>query len=117
MAKKINARKKGHAFELAIRKWFKKLGWERCETSRFASKYEDDINKTDLVFTEPFRVQCKAVERGLDPFATLAEMPEDETYNILLWKKNRRGTLAVMSMEDFEEIVDMLISNGSIKPK
>lgn len=111
MKKKINARKKGHAFELFVRKWFRKLGWDKCETSRYASKYEDDINKTDLVFTEPFRVQCKAVEKGLDPFGTLSEMPDDETYNLLFWKKNRKGTLVVMTMEDFEDIVQMLKSN------
>lgn len=115
MKKKINARKKGHAFELAIRKWFRDLGWRKCETSRYASKYEDDVNKTDLVFTDPFRVQCKAVEKGLDVFKTLSEMPEDETYNLVFWKKNRKGTLVVMTIDDFKEIVEMLKKNGVIK--
>lgn len=111
---KINSRKKGHKFELDIRKWFVKLGWSKCVTSRYASKYEDDVNKTDLLFTEPFRVQCKAVERGLDPFNVLAEMPDDETYNLLFWKKNRKGAIVAMSLEDFEEIVVMLKSNKVI---
>jgi hypothetical protein len=36
-------------------------------------------------------------------------MPEiDGQYNMLLWKRNRKGTLVVMSVEDAEEIAYML---------
>jgi hypothetical protein len=36
-------------------------------------------------------------------------MPEtDGQYKVLLWKKNRKGTLLVMTLEDAEEIAYML---------
>jgi len=31
-------------------------------------------------------------------------------YNVLLWKRNRKGTLVVMSVEDATEILKMLKS-------
>ena len=63
----------------------------------------------DLVNTYPFLIQCKHVERGLDPFKVLEEMPDwDLQYKVLLWKKNRKGVLVVMSLEDATEIAYMM---------
>jgi hypothetical protein len=33
-------------------------------------------------------------------------------YNVLLWKRNRKTTLVVMSVEDATEIAHMLKQNG-----
>jgi hypothetical protein len=39
----------------------------------------------------------------------LEKMPEtDGMYNVILWKKNRKRTLVVMTIEDAEEIAWML---------
>jgi hypothetical protein len=107
---KINARKKGHAFELQIRDIFKELGWDKAVSSRSESKNKDDQG-IDLCFTDPFSVQCKAVENLGSIHKVLASMPQDSNYNLVFHKRNRQGTIVAMTLEDFREIVAMLKSN------
>lgn len=109
-----SARIKGHAFELAMAKWFKELGWEECVTSRSESKRLDDKG-VDLCYTKPFNVQLKAVENLGSAHKTLAGMPKDSNYNLVFHKKNRQGITVSMSIDDFQEIVEMLITNNIIK--
>jgi len=114
MAGKINARKKGHAYELDIRDWFKELGWKDAVSSRSESKNMDDKG-VDLCYTPPFNCQMKAVEKLGSIHDILAKMPNDSNYNLVFHKKNRKGTIVAMTLEDFREIVQMLISNKIIK--
>jgi hypothetical protein len=114
MAQKINARKKGHGYELQIRDWFKELGWTECVSSRSESKRKDDQG-IDLCYTDPFHVQAKAVEKLGSLHDILAKMPKNN-YNLVFHKRNRKGTIVAMTIEDFKEILDMLISNKIIKP-
>jgi hypothetical protein len=111
----LNARKKGHGFELQIRDWFRKLGWVKAVSSRSESKNKDDQG-IDLCFTDPFSIQAKAVERLGSMHDVLDRMPKDDNYNLVFHKKNRRGVIVAMSIEDFEELLQMLITNRIIKP-
>lgn len=96
---KINARKKGHAYELVVRDLFKELGYTECVSSRSESKNLDDKG-VDLCYTGPFHVQCKAVENLGSLHKILASMPK-EKMNVVFHKKNRQGTIVAMDVETF----------------
>jgi hypothetical protein len=114
MKKKINARNKGNGYERSIAKWFRKKGFNKCITSRYGSKLKDD-EKVDLLNTGVFSVQAKAKESGIYPHTELTLMPKDTNYNLLFHKRNRKGTVVSMTLEDFGELLDMLIVNKIIK--
>ena len=103
----MNSKDKGNRFELAVARMLRPL-FPNVGTARNHDRALD-AQKVDLVNTYPFLIQCKHVERGLDPFKVLEEMPDwDLQYKVLLWKKNRKKTLVVMEWEDAEEILMML---------
>lgn len=110
-----SARIKGHTFERDMAQWFRDLGWEKCVTSRAESKNKDDQG-IDLCYTDPFNIQLKAVENLGSMHKVLSQMPQDINYNVCLHKRNRQGTIVAMTLEDFEEIIQMLINNQIIKP-
>lgn len=109
-----SARIKGHKFELDMVCWFKDLGWEECVTSRSESKRLDDKG-VDLCYTKPFNVQLKAVENMGSAHNVLAGMPKDSNYNLVFHKKNRKGVVVSMTLEDFKELIEMLTANKIIK--
>jgi len=103
----MNSKDKGNRFELAVARMLRPL-FPNVGTARNHDRALD-AQKVDLVNTYPFLIQCKHVERGLDPFKVLEEMPDwDLQYKVLLWKKNRKGVLVVMSLEDATEIAYMM---------
>ena len=103
----MNVKQKGNRFEQLVARRLREL-FPNVRTSREVNKWLDGQG-VDLVETYPFQFQLKHVERGLDPNAVLEKMPEtDGMYNVLLWKRNRKGTLVVMTIEDAEEIAYML---------
>jgi hypothetical protein len=108
-----SARQKGHTYELQIRDFFKDLGWDKAVSSRSESKNKDDQG-IDLCFTDPFNVQCKAVENLGSIHKVLISMPNDQNYNLIFHKRNRQGTIVAMTLEDFKEIIQMLKSNQII---
>jgi len=110
---KINARKKGHAYELAIRDLFKELGWPDVCSSRSESKRMDDAG-VDLCFTKPFNVQAKAVENLGSLHAVLERMPADDNMNVVFHKRNRQGSVVCMREETFKKLVTLLKVNGLI---
>jgi hypothetical protein len=114
MKKKINSKHKGNKYEQAVARWWKKRGFKECMTARYASKLTDD-QKVDLVNTGVFSVQVKAKESGIYPHTELTLMPKDSNYNLLFHKRNRKGTVVSMTLEDFGELLDMLIVNKIIK--
>lgn len=109
----INARKKGHAYELDIIQWCKEIGWEEAVSSRSESKRTDDKG-VDICYTNPFNIQCKAVENLGSVHKVLAAMPKDENYNVVMHKRNRQGTIVSMTLADFTELVTMLKQNRII---
>lgn len=110
-----SARAKGHGYELQIRDFFKELGWSRAVSSRSESKNKDDQG-IDLCFTDPFNIQAKAVEKLGSLHDVLCKMPQDSNYNLVFHKRNRKGTIVAMTMEDFRELLQQLIANQIIKP-
>ena len=103
----MNSKDKGNRFELAVARMLRPL-FPNVGTARNHDRALDSQG-VDLVNTYPFLIQAKHVERGLDPHKVLAHMPEiDGQYNLLLWKKNRKGVLVVMSLEDATEIAYMM---------
>ena len=58
----------------------------------------------------------KAVEKLGSIHDILAKMPQDQNYNVVFHKKNRKGTIVAMTIEDFKEILEMLITNKIINP-
>ena len=111
----LNSRKKGHSYELQIRDYFRELGWSKAVSSRSESKNKDDQG-VDLCYTEPFNIQAKAVEKLGSIHDILARMPNDSNYNLVFHKRNRKGTIVAMTLEDFTELLQSLISNQIIKP-
>jgi hypothetical protein len=103
----MNSKHKGNRFEQAVARRLRHL-FPNVRTAREMNKWLD-AQGVDFVDTYPFQFQAKHVERGLDPHAVLERMPQnDQMYNVLLWKKNRKATLVVMSIEDAEEIAWIL---------
>lgn len=114
---KINARAKGHAYELKIVNLFKELGWECACSSRSESKRTDDLG-IDLCYTAPLQIQAKAVEKLGAYHDILAKMPNhDKKFNVIFHKRNRKGTVVAMTEDCFLKILDMLIKSGDVKPK
>jgi hypothetical protein len=70
------------------------------------SKAADDAGM-DLVNTGRFNIQCKHVERGLDLHGTLDKMPTFG-FNVVLWKRNRKTPLAVLTMSQAHELISLL---------
>ena len=103
----VNSRQVGHAYERELRKRFIELGWEDCQTSRFASKMMDDMG-VDFVETPPLHVQAKRTKNQPNFRKVLAHMPDDESYNVVYHKIPNQGEIVVLSASDFEEIVKVL---------
>lgn len=100
----INSRVKGKSFELAVIKTFKEKGWTECVSSRSESKRTDDAG-IDLCYSEPFQVQCKAVEKlSPAPHDIVKQMPEG--MNVIFHKKNHKGVMVYMTEELFWELVE-----------
>ena len=107
----MKSRAKGINYELQIINKFKKKGWTGACSSRSESKRLDDAG-VDICFTDPFNVQCKAVENLGSAHATLAKMPDDSNLNVVFHKRNRQGTVVSMSEEDFFTLLDLACLKG-----
>lgn len=57
-------RNRGHNYERMWAKRFRELGYDKCKTSRQASRLLDSC-KIDLVFI-PYNVQCKSVLKNIN---------------------------------------------------
>ena len=109
-----SARQKGHDYERKIVKELREfLLFPDAVTSRSESKRTDDLG-IDIMYTDPFNIQCKAVEKLGSVHKILADMPQGSNYNVIFHKRNRLGEVVVMSKDDFYEILQMLIRNQII---
>ena len=103
----MNVKQKGNRFEQLLARLLRPF-FPEVATARERDRWLDSQG-VDLVNTYPFLIQAKHVERGLDPHKVLEKMPEiDGQYNVLMWKKNRKGVLVVMTLEDASEIAYMM---------
>jgi len=97
------ARKKGHFFETWFCAKLRKLGFDAI-TSRSESKRLDDAG-VDVVDNTPFYFQLKAVERLAPGYHDIIKgMPTEKT-RVIIHKRNNKGTVAVMMLEDFEKLL------------
>jgi hypothetical protein len=101
----LNAKQKGNRWELACARLLKPI-FPQVATARLMSKASDDAGM-DLVNTGRFNLQCKHVERGLDLHGTLERMPTFG-FNVVLWKRNRKTALAVLTMSQAQELISLL---------
>ena len=107
--KTINQRKKGTQFETTIAQRLKPK-FPFVKTSRNESKSLDD-RKVDLVNTDPYRIQCKAVENLGSAHNVLSDMDKamlehESGINVVVHKKNRKGIIVSMWFDDFLKIID-----------
>ena len=103
----INGRDKGKRYERqTARYWETEMGGE-VERSSYVNKKLDDAG-VDLVGTDPFNIQCKAVERSMDIHQILADMPQDSNYNLVFHKRNKKGQVVCMELADFMELITKL---------
>ena len=110
----VNKRAVGNAYERQLRRELIELGWENCQTSRYASKATDD-SLVDFVGTEPFNIQAKRWKSAPSYHEVLKTMPRDENYNVIIHKRPNKGEVVVMSKESFYEILEMLWAAQIIK--
>lgn len=108
------SRTKGHDFERFVRQWFIKMGWQRAQTSRYASREKDD-QCVDLCYVDPFNAQMKYTQ-AINFHTELAKMPKDKNYNVVFHKRKNQGVVVAMSLEDFEDMLQGSIREGVIKP-
>ena len=104
MGKKSNSRAVGHTYERQIRRELIDLGWDNCQTTRYASKQLDD-QLVDFTNTPPFQIQAKRWSHAPAYQDVLKAMPQNENYNIVIHKKPNRGEVVVMDKKSFYEIV------------
>lgn len=109
-----NNKRAGNVYEIFCRNWFRKLGFEGCETSRFESKKMDN-QKIDLCNTGPFDVQCKYTQ-SINMHLELLKMKKRRgQYKVLFHKRKNLGTVVAMPLKDFEDILKGSIREGVIK--
>jgi len=107
----INVRRKGKAFERKIAVvWMRLFGGE-VERSSFVNKKLDDQG-VDLIGTDPFSIQCKAVERSIDMHSILQSMPQDTNINVVVHKRNHQPVVAAMYLEDLLELLQSMKREG-----
>lgn len=98
-------RAKGHGYERDVAEKFRKAGYVECVTSRSESKRTDDAG-VDLCYTDPWQVQCKNQERmSPGPHEILANMPQNNKFNVVFHKRNRKGTVVYMDEETFWQLL------------
>lgn len=113
-------RQNGHQAERHYATLFRELGFEKCKTSRAASRLMDDC-KIDLCFTDPFNIQIKAgKQRGLIVSKELSMMKEETTknfpkeypiHNNIKMLIHRKDTGRGRKRNEFDEIVSMTLED------
>ena len=101
----LNAKQKGNRWELTCAHFLQPI-FPKVVTARSTDRAADAAG-LDLVKTGNWAFQCKHVERGLDVFKTLEGMPANTT-NVVLWKRNRKGAVAVLEMQTMLTLISQL---------
>lgn len=102
----MNSKQKGNRFERECAAILRRELWPECYTSRFMGSAWLDYQGVDLTGTGSFYVQCKNAERLPKSYHDiLAGMPKNGKTNLILHKRNNSGIVAVMSLEDFLQLM------------
>lgn len=100
----MNSRKKGHDFERAMAERLRDV-WPGCYTQRFKGSLWMDHCGVDLVGTPGYNIQLKAMEKSPPYHDILDYMPKGENINLIIHKRNRKGCVAVLRLEDFLKLI------------
>lgn len=100
----MNSKRKGNKFEVEMAFRLREL-FPDARTCRFMGQLWLDSQKVDLTGTDPYYFQCKASERFGAYHSTLEEMPKNGHINVILHKRNNRGTVAVIRFDDFIKLL------------
>jgi hypothetical protein len=100
----MNAKRKGNHFEVWCAAKLRDM-FPNCYTSRFVGALWSDRSAIDLQNTPGFHFQCKATEKSPPYHDILDYMPSGENMNVILHKRNNKGVVAVMGLDDFLELV------------
>jgi hypothetical protein len=103
----MNCRTKGHDFERKTAEQLRAI-FPECFTTRFKGSPWLDQCGVDLVNTPGFNIQLKAVER-LSPgyHEILSSMPKDTNKNIIIHKRNNKGSVVALSLDDFLKLIQL----------
>lgn len=96
----MNSRTKGHDFERRMAEKLREV-WPECYTTRFKGTLWLDHCGVDLVGTTGFNIQLKAMERTPAYHDILNYMPKGENKNIIIHKRNNKGIVVAMGLDDF----------------
>ena len=107
----INGRVKRKVFELKIAKVWMRLFGGTVERTGYVSKKLDDMG-VDLTGTDPFYIQCKAVESSMNYHQILERMPQDTNINLVIHKRNHQPPVVALHLEDFLEMVQTMKREG-----
>ena len=120
-------RRKGNDAERFFADFFRKIGFDKCQTARYGSRMHDDAG-IDLIHL-PLNVQVKAGKQaGMKPENVIADIkqritqifpegyPEHENPLVIIHKRQiKRGarrkeedTLVHMSFDDFTKLLNMI---------
>lgn len=100
----MNARTKGHNFERAMAERLREI-WPDCYTTRFKGSLWLDHCGVDLVGTPGFNIQLKAMERTPAYHDILDYMPKGQNKNIVIHKRNKKGCIVALRLEDFLQLI------------
>lgn len=103
-ANMIDARKKGKRFELRIAELWRQRHGGKVRRSR-AVNIDLDNAGVDLVGTDPFLIQCKAVERNLDYLPILEAMPNDGI-RCVIHKRNNTRPVVAMYLDEWLDLTE-----------
>jgi hypothetical protein len=101
------ARNKGKTFERDVANAFKEIGFKAHRGQQFKGTADSPDVKVPEV--PEINIECKAVEK-LNVFDTMDKAIEDAKAQIpiIIHRKNRRGTLAIMRFEDFLKYFEVI---------
>jgi hypothetical protein len=101
----MNQRTKGHGFERWCAAKLRTI-WPDVQTCRYAGNLWLDHCGVDLIHTDGFNFQCKAVER-LSPgyHEILNSMPVGKNINAIIHKKNNKGVIVALRLDDFLKLI------------
>jgi hypothetical protein len=100
----LDAKNKGKRFELRIARLWEKIHGGIVKRSRTVN-IELDNEGVDLVGTDPFLIQCKAVERNINYMDILERMPNDGI-RVVVHKRNNRPIVVALYLDDFMDLTE-----------
>lgn len=100
----INPREKGKRFELRVAQWWRERHGGEVRRSKTVNRDLDNAG-VDLIGTDPFLIQCKAVERNIDYLPILERMPDDGI-RCVIHKRNNTRPIVAMYLDEWLDLTE-----------